>query len=139
MVRGTGMSNQVILVGKIVCGAGEAAYFTELDWVQRQCTDKLLFKPYPGTLNIEVDEGSLPVLRALVKKPGIQLLSPDPNFCNARSLRASLGNVCGAIILPDEGVKIHGHNIVELIAPVCLKETLGLENGDRVEVLVEQS
>jgi CTP-dependent riboflavin kinase len=133
------MSSQWILTGKIVGGVGEAAYFTGLDWVQKQCAEKLHFKPYPGTLNIEVDESSLPVLEDIQKSEGIKLLSPDHNFCNARSLKASLKNVIGAIIIPDEEVHIHGKNIVEIIAPLSLKETLHLENGDEVELLVEQS
>ena len=130
------MSNQRVLTGKIVSGAGEAAYFTGLDWVQKQCAEKLNFKPYPGTLNIEVDEISLPALRELQKERGIELLSPDPGFCNARSLPAFLTNVGGAIIIPDEEVNIHGKNIVEMIAPVSLKETLSLHDGDRITLIV---
>ncbi len=133
------MSNQRILKGRIVGGAGEAAYFTELAWVQAQCAEKLNFQPYPGTLNIEVDEDSLPILMELRAKPGIQLISPNPDFCHARSFKASLGKVAGAIIIPAEDVTIHGRRIVEMIAPLCLKETLSLAEGDRVEVLVEEA
>ena len=130
------MSNRHVLTGKIVSGAGEASYFTGLDWVHKQCDEKLNFKPYPGTLNIEVDEISLPALRELQKERGIELLSPDPGFCNARSLPAFLTNVGGAIIIPDEEVNIHGKNIVEVIAPVSLKETLSLHDGDRITLIV---
>src|SRR5574340_155582 len=108
------MSEPRAIKGKIVSGAGEAAYFTGLDWVQRQCEDKLNFKPYPGTLNIEVDEASLPALTDIQKTEGIKLFSPDSNFCNARSLRVSIKNIKGAIIIPDAEVNIHGKNIVEM-------------------------
>ena len=131
------MRNPAVLAGRIVGGAGEAAYFTELDWVQHQCREKLDFKPYPGTLNIAVEEGSLSLLQELRDRPGIPIVSPNPDFCNARSLRASLENIGGALIIPAEDVAIHGANIVEMIAPVCLKETLGLQNGDRVEIVVD--
>ena len=67
---------------------------------------------------------------------GIGLLSPDPGFCNARSLPAFLSYVGGAIIIPDEEVNIHGKNIVEVIAPVSLKETLSLHDGDRITLMV---
>jgi len=130
------MDTQATLSGKIVSGAGKAAYFTQLDWVQKQCTEKLHFKPYPGTLNIEVGESSLYLLEKLQKEEGIKLLSPNPNFCNARSLKASLKNVRGAIIIPDEDVNIHGKNIVEMIAPVSIKETLSLRDGDGVTLTV---
>ena len=130
------MNNPFILTGKIVSGAGEASFFTALDWVKKQCAEKLHFSPYPGTLNIEIDEDSLPVLRELQKGPGVKLLSPDPNFCNARALPAFLKNIGGAIIIPDEEVNIHGKNILEVMAPVCLKETLSLDDGDRVNLVV---
>lgn len=133
------MSKQRILSGIIVRGAGEAAYFTELDWVREQCAGKLGFKPYPGTLNIQVDENCFPFLKDLQKKPAIELLSPYPNFCNARLLPASLSDLQVAIIIPEEGVNIHDKNIVEVIAPVSLKETLSLRDGERVGLLVENT
>jgi len=44
--------------------------------------------------------------------------------------------VGGAIIIPDEEVNIHGKNILEVMAPVCLKETLALDDGDIVNLVV---
>ena len=132
------MNRKAVLSGKIVSGAGEAAFFTQLDWVQKQCAEKLHFTPYPGTLNVQVDEGSLYLLEELQKGEGIELLAPDPAFCNARSLKASLGNVAGAIIIPAKDVQIHGNNTLEMIAPVSIKESLSLQDGDRVTVVIEQ-
>jgi CTP-dependent riboflavin kinase len=130
--------NERILSGIIVRGAGKAAYFTQLDWVRQQCAEKLYFQPYPGTLNIQVDEDCLALLEDLQKKPAISLLSPNPSFCNARTLRASLCNLAVAIIIPAESVNIHGRNIMEIIAPVSLKKTLSLQDGDRVMLTVEE-
>jgi len=126
----------VILSGIIVRGAGKAAYFTGLDWVRQQCIEKLHFQPFPGTLNIQLDENCLALLENLQKKPAIHLISPDPNFCNARTLPASLQNISVAIVMPDEAVNIHSNNIIEIIAPVSLKETLSLEDGAPVVVTV---
>ena len=137
MIKGK-MERKYTVSGKIVSGAGEAAYFTQLEWVQKQCAEKLNFTPYPGTLNIQVDEGSLHLLAELQKVEGIELLSPDPTFCNARSLKASVGNVAGAIIIPAEDVQIHGKNTLEMIAPVSIKESLSLQDGDRVTVVIER-
>lgn len=132
------MNQQGILSGIIVRGAGKAAYFTELDWVRKQCAEKLHFQPYPGTLNIQVDEICLALLTDLQKKPAINFLSPDPSFCNARTLPASLSNLPVAIIIPDGSANIHGRNIMEVIAPVSLKKTLSLKDGDRVILTVEE-
>ena len=126
------MNQQETLSGVIVSGVGQAAYFTGLDWVRKQCAEKLHFEPYPGTLNIRVDENCLGLLAAWQQLPAIELPSPDPAFCNARTLPAFLSNLRVAILIPEESVNIHGRHILELIAPVNLKETLSLRDGDRV-------
>ena len=126
----------VILRGIIVRGAGQAAYFTGLDWVRQQCVEKLHFQPFPGTLNIQLDENCLALLENLQQRPAIHLTSPDPKFCNAKTLPASLQNLSVAIIIPDEAVNIHNINIIEIISPVNLKETLSLKVGDPVVVTV---
>ena len=125
-------SQAVTLSGIIVRGAGQAAYFTGLAWVQQQCVEKLHFQPFPGTLNIQVDENCLALLDDLEKKPAINLLSPDPAFCNAKVRTASLQGLAVAVIIPEESVNIHASHIREIIAPVGLKKTLSLQDGDRV-------
>lgn len=132
----TESDNKVILSGIIVSGAGQAAYFTGLEWVRKQCVEKLNFKPYPGTLNVRLDEQCLALFEDLRNKPAIELISPDPNFCNARTRPATLGNLTVAIVMPDEAVNIHKSNIIEIIAPVRLKETLSLQDGDQVQLTV---
>jgi CTP-dependent riboflavin kinase len=126
----------VILSGIIVSGAGQAAYFTGLDWVRKQCVEKLHFQPFPGTLNVRLDENCLALWENLQKRPAIDLISPDPNFCNAKTLPASLRNLSVAIVMPDKAVNIHGINIIEIISPVSLKETLSIQDGDPVVVTV---
>ena len=128
------INRQILISGILVGGAGKAAYFTELDWVRKQCAEKLHFQPFPGTLNMQVDENCLAVLEDLQKNPTINLVSPDPGFCNARTLPASLNSLAVAIIIPDQEVNIHGRNILEVIASVNLKETLSLRDGDRVSL-----
>jgi len=126
------------LTGRIVGGAKKAAFFTQLDWVQEQCMDKLGFRPYPGTLNLEISEESVPVLEALQKEEGIKLIPPDPEFCTAGALPLSLGEQKGAIIIPAEDVRIHGKNIVEVMAPIGLKNTLNLNDGDFITINVKK-
>jgi CTP-dependent riboflavin kinase len=122
---------QLVITGKIISGAGEGAYFTQIDWVQQQCEAKLGFKPYPGTLNLEISEEYLSIVKSLdQKKTGIELISPDPNFCNARVFAVSLGEISGAIILPEEKVRVHPKNIIEIIAPLNIKASLNVKDGD---------
>jgi CTP-dependent riboflavin kinase len=118
--------------GRVVGGAGKAAHFTQLDWVQEQCFTKLGFRPYPGTLNLEVAEKSLPVVEAMKREKGISLIPTEPGCCAARALPLTIGTVSGALIVPEESVNIHGKKIIEVMAPVRLKDALCIYEGDSV-------
>ena len=122
------------ITGRIVSGAGEGAYFTQIGWVRQQCHEKLGFKPYPGTLNLEVSADDLPLIASLGKKQGVELISPDPQFCDAKAFPVSLAEITGAIIMPEEKVRIHAKNIAEIIAPVNIKASLKVKDGDMMTV-----
>jgi CTP-dependent riboflavin kinase len=124
--------------GRVVDGAGKAAQFTLLDWVQEQCYAKLGFKPYPGTLNLEVAEKSLPVVEALRREDGILLVPPDPEYCAAKVLPLSVGTISGALIVPEASVNIHGRKIIEVLAPVKLKKALSLSEGETVTLDIKR-
>ncbi|MGD9075837.1 MAG: CTP-dependent riboflavin kinase [Desulfobacteraceae bacterium] len=132
------MQNEWVLNGKVVSGVRKAAYFTQLDWVQEQCMEKLGFRPYPGTLNVEMSEESLPIIEALQKEQGIELIPPDTEFCAAKAMLLSLGSISGAIIIPAEDVRVHGKNIVEVISPLRLKEALQVDDGDSLTLIVKK-
>ncbi len=126
------------ITGKAATGKGEAAFFTQLDWVQEQCRHKLGFSPYPGTLNLVLTEDSLPVIEALQREKGIELIPPDPNFCAASAFPVTIDTLKGAIIVPAEDVRIHGKSIIEVLAPVRLKTALKIADGDQVLVRIDR-
>ncbi|PKN64480.1 MAG: hypothetical protein CVU57_14690 [Deltaproteobacteria bacterium HGW-Deltaproteobacteria-15] len=128
---------EVKLTGRIVSGARRAAQFTQLDWVEAQCSAKLGFRPYPGTLNIELLPESLLTFLMIQANSGMELTPPDSSFCTASIIPVSLAHVSGALVIPAEEVRIHGRNIVEVIAPVCVREVLGLKDGDEITLVVQ--
>ena len=130
------MNDKLTVTGKIVSGEGKGALFTQLDWVQKQCQGKLGFRPFPGTLNIEIDDKKVPLIAALYQKEGLTLEPPDSNFCTGHLYPASIMGVTGAIIAPADDVKVHGINIVELIAPISLKDALDVDDGDEILLVV---
>lgn len=132
------MDDHWVLTGKVVGGVKQAAYFTQLDWVQGQCAEKLGFRPYPGTLNLEISEDSLPELEDLRLVAGIELIPPDPAFCAAKTLPLTIDGVAGAMIVPSEDVNVHEKNIIEILAPLRLKDTLGIGDGSVVTVMIKK-
>ena len=99
--------------------------------------EKLGFKPFPGTLNIKISKDCLSTIEALQREGGIKLIPPDPQFCEAKVFPVSIGNVSGAIIIAAEDVQIYGKDVIEVLAPVKLKEVLSLRDGDRLALQIE--
>ena len=137
------MSKKRVLKGKVVSGANKAAFFTQLDWVLEQCSEKLGFKPFPGTLNIEILPESLLDVESIQEEKGIELIPPDPDdsndptFCTAQVLPVSIKEVDAAIIIPSEKVRVHDKNIIEVIAPMSLKDALKIDDGDTVKLTIK--
>jgi len=131
------MNDKLTVTGKILSGAKKGAFFTQLDWVQSQCQEKLGFKPFPGTLNLEIEEEKIPHIEALFKRGGIELVPPDSDFCAGHVYPVSIMGVTGAILDPAEDVRIHGKNIIELIAPISLKDAMDVGDGDEVMLVAK--
>ena len=133
------MADSYTLTGKIVSGAQQAAFFTQLDWVQEQLEDKYGFRPYPGTLNLEIEVEYAAVIETLQKKQLVELIPPDPKFCTAKTISATIGDIEGVVIIPEEDVNIHAANIIEIMAPVKVKEALNVKDGDHLTLLLRIS
>jgi len=131
------MNDKLTVTGKIVSGEKKGAFFTQLDWFQNQCQEKLGFKPFPGTLNLEIEAAMLPHIEALISSSGIEVVPPDPNFCTGHVYPVNIMGVGGAIVVPAEDVRVHSKNILELLAPTCLKEALDVDDGDEIMLVAE--
>ncbi len=94
------------------------------------------FEPYPGTLNLRISREDSLFLQHASKK-GKRLEPPDPEFCEARMLSAKVGRMRVAAIFPDEGVWVHGDTL-ELVAPTSIRESMGLGDGDELQVEIER-
>ncbi len=126
----------LILSGIVVSGTRQAAFFTQLDWVQSQCLHHLGFEPFPGTLNLRIAEQDKSSASRVLNLPGLPLLPPDGASCAGRVYPVCIGAIPGAIVLPEENVRIHDSGVLEILAPVSLREALHLEDGDLVSLAV---
>jgi len=133
------LSKNRVLTGRIVSGIKQGAFFTQLDWVQEQCLEKLGFKPYPGTLNLEITDENIAIIKALKPQEGIELVPPDSNFCSGFVFPITVEGISGAIVAPAEDVRVHGKNIIEIISPLGLKDALGVAEGDFGSLIVDNS
>ncbi len=128
------MSDNPVISGRVIKGARKAQFFTELDWVKKQCLEKFGFIPFPGTLNLEVKRPLAEYLKDMRDEIWEELVPPDQTFCSSKVLPVLLGGIKGALILPESEVNIHGSHVIEILAPLNLRDALKLSDGDRVTV-----
>ena len=129
-------ASKVQIEGRVSSGRKEAGYFVKL--VEEQIERTLGFKPYLGTLNVEVrggeGEGALKLLRDL-SEDGVKVASPHSG-CYGTFFYATVNDeVEAAVGLPH--VERYYHDIIELISPVELRRELRLRDGDAVKVEVK--
>ena len=120
------------ICGVVQSGVGKGAFFTQVDWVVRQCRDLLGFEPFPGTLNVQVCEEDLARVDPFLSATDGELVPDDPKFCTARIKKVLVNDVAAAVVLPCEDVRVHESRVVEIIAPQNLKVLLGIDDGDKV-------
>ncbi|MEM1566082.1 MAG: DUF120 domain-containing protein [Candidatus Bathyarchaeia archaeon] len=120
--------------GKVFSGVGEGSRFIELQWVKNQIEEKLGFTPFKGTLNLLLEESDLNIREALENANPIPIV-PEPGYCGGKCFKASImSSVEGAVVIPE--VEGYPKNVLEVIAPMNLREKFGLKDGDTVEVIV---
>ena len=118
-------------------GSQTAAHFTQLDWVQKQCREKLGFAPFPGTLNLVIEKDYFSTLTDIEAADAIELIPEGNNGCAGKVFPVFIEGIRGAIVIPDRKVNVHNENVVEVMAPVGLRESLGLVDDQMVTLFVD--
>ena len=117
--------------GKIASGLGQGQYFISREGYSRQFLHHLGFVPFPGTLNVLL-EGPFPADPRAIKIEGFQ--EEDKSFGECKCYRIKLNGIDAAAVRPEQSR--YPPELIEIIAPVHLRRTLGLEDGDPVEVVL---
>lgn len=119
--------------GRVTTGLGEGQYYISLEGYRSQFREKLGFDPYPGTLNLKIREPFVQRDASAVEIAGFKDATRTYGGC--RCYPVAIGGVKAAIIRPDRSS--YPLDLVEIIAPVNLRQTLGMSDGDAVEVTLE--
>ena len=118
--------------GEVTTGLGKAAYFLSQEFYTKEFKKNLGFIPYPGTLNVIVDEGYLDEINE-IKNSCQNLIKPDEGFGAVKYIEAKLNDeVVGAIVFPAKTT--HEENYLEFIAENKLRDELNLNDGDVVSL-----
>jgi riboflavin kinase, archaea type len=126
------------MTGIIFSDLGQASSFMALDWVQASIKQCVGFSPYPATLNVRPRTGEDAKLWRQARDGMRALALPpiDGGFCSARLYRIEIlppareanKKIDGAVLLPE--VKDYPNDKIEIVAPMRLKDYLGVSDGD---------
>lgn len=132
--QGSAAAGNPVLRGRVTTGEGRGAGFTALPWARSAFRAGLGIEPFPGTLNLSLASArDLWTWARLRQQPGFPMPAPDPGQCDAVCYPVLLaGRVPGAIVLPR--VRGYAPDRLEVIAPLSLRQALGLADGDEVVV-----
>nr|MDQ4017861.1 CTP-dependent riboflavin kinase [Thermoproteota archaeon] len=128
--------------GNVISGMGEGAYYMSLEGYRRQFREKLGYEPYPGTLNVRLtDQIYMNGRLELGKHPSIFIngfSDGTRTYGWVKCYRATIndGAIENAAVLVLERSH-YDDSMVEVIAPISIKQAAGIKNGDRIKVQVQ--
>ena len=133
----------VALEGSVTSGMGEGRHYISLSGYMRQFRERLGYEPFPGTLNVDLNEESVRARSAVSSLSGVPIdgwEDDDRTFGPATCYAATI-EYDGAtaeethIIVPER--THHDETQLEIIAPVRLRDELGVDDAAIVSVRVE--
>lgn len=125
------------LEGEVVSGVGEARFFLSLEGYKKRFREEFGFEPFEGTLNLKLKGEPLKEYQKLKEEEGILIegfVEKGKRFSSVECFPAEVSGVYCLVIMPE---KTRYERQVELVSEKKLRDELGLENGDRVQVTVE--
>mgnify|MGYP000270533837 CR=1 FL=1 len=135
----------VDLTGTVTSGMGEGRHYISLSGYMAQFEGRLGYEPFLGTLNVELTDESVrarSAMEALDPVPIDGWEDDDRTYGPAVCYPAVVETQDGAVyerahtIAPER--THHDEDQLEVIAPIKLRDELGLEDGDHVTVHVEE-
>jgi riboflavin kinase len=128
--------DHIIIHGEVVTGMGEGQYYVTQEGYQEQFLAKLGFKPYEGTLNLRLVPQDIYKLDILRRSSGTLVKGFERSgrtFGDVLCHLATIQNIDCAVVVP---TRSHYEDVVEILCKNHLRRTLGLNDGDLVEVRI---
>lgn len=130
-------TEKIVIEGIVTNGLGEGAYYVDIYATRFQ--EALGFRPFAGTLNIRVvREDSRNALVAMKNTPPLVVRGfshEGRTFGDVICYRVRVQEqVEGAVVIAQR--THHDKDVLEIIAPVNIRTTLGLKNNDMVQLVV---
>jgi len=131
-----GPRRELTLEGEVFSGLGEGAYYVGQPRYMRQFQERLGFTPFLGTLNVRLKKKHLRD-RSFMESIGCIEIDGFRNgarsFGAVKCYRVSINGEAEACVIT--ALRSHyGEDVIEILAPVNLREKLNLRDGDTVRI-----
>ncbi len=134
---------KIVIIGTVQSGMKEGAYYVSIKGYYDQFQEKLGFLPYKGTLNLELNNTNIELLREKLKnlKPVVIAGFKDDNSERTYGIVHCYNCSISRIDNPEEKIKAaildikrthHKKNIIEILAEPYLRDYLNLKDGDKL-------
>ncbi|HYK93555.1 MAG TPA: DUF120 domain-containing protein [Thermoplasmata archaeon] len=130
---------RIKITGVVTSGLGEGRYYLSQPGYVLQFQERLGYPPFPGTLNIRVGADELLTVSTVKHWTGIRIdgfQASGRTFGGATCFPTRMKGQACHLIVPD---RTHYQDVIEVVAAVSLRETLGLKDTDPVEVEVAEA
>ena len=134
---------RIVIIGTVQSGLKEGAYYVSIKGYYDQFQEKLGFLPYKGTLNLELNNTNIDLLREKLKnlKPVVIAGFKDDNSertygivhcynCSISRIDNSEEKIKAAIL--DIKRTHHKKNIIEILAEPYLRDYFNLKDGNKL-------
>lgn len=125
--------NTLELEGNVLKGLGEGQYYINIPGYRTQFEEKLHFIPFPGTLNVQLSESSSALRNRLREMPAVRIEGfndGERTFGGGNCYPVRVEGIEAAVVVPDR--THYPSDLIEIIAPVKLRDALKLKDGDKV-------
>jgi len=125
------------ITGTVITGKGEGESYISRPGYQEQFRQRLDMQPFPGTLNLKLQGDDVERFANLQEYEGIHIAGfqqGDRTFGAVTCYPCRVNDtVTGAVVIPGKSTY---DDVMEVVADVCLRGALHLQDGDRVTVEV---
>lgn len=128
------------LEGYVLTGLGEGQYYINIPGYRKQFEEKLSFVPFPGTLNLQLTDNSSALRGRLSEIPSIKIQGfsdGERTYGDGKCYPIRVGGIEAAVVVPER--THYPEDLIEIIAPVKLRDALDLKDGDRIVIKVHKN
>ncbi len=125
--------------GRLFSGMGKGKYYVGHPEYQKRFRERLGYAPYPGTLNIKLEDPSvIKTLKDLRSNDGVEMKGFEVGGESFSALTCFDGDLRGErVTLLFIDVTYYNETVAELISPTYLRGKLGLRDGDLLSFTVD--